>query len=370
MTTLRGRLLTGQIDLPCAEIVVEGDCVLSVEPVPGGTSEVVILPGLIDLHCHGGGGASFTTGSLDDARAAAEHHLRQGTTTLVGSAVTDAPDRMLAVVDALADAVDEGVLAAIHVEGPFLDASRCGAQDPTYLREPDLTLAGRILDAGRGHVRVMTLAPELPGADELGALLVAHGVRAAVGHTAATAAVTRDFLRRPGHDLVTHLFNGMSPLHHRDAGPVAGCLAAAGEGRASVELIADGVHLDDEVVATVFALLGPDRVILVTDAMPAAGMPDGDYVIGPRRVVVADGVARLADGSSLAGGTARLMDVVRRQIAAGIPSSSVMRAATLTPAAVLGFDPPGLEPGHRADLVVTDAELAVQRVMRAGVWIR
>jgi N-acetylglucosamine-6-phosphate deacetylase len=242
------------------------------------------------------------------------------------------------------------------------------------LRLPDPGLARDLVAAGRGHLRVMTLAPELPGADDLVGLLLDHGVVPAVGHTEAdadqvrrTLAATREALGRPG--LVTHLFNGMPPLHHRDGGPVAGALGAAAAGDARVELIADGVHVADHVARTVFDLLGPDRVVLVTDAMAAAGMPDGTYDLGPRRVVVSDGVARLGEEASLAGGTSDLLAVVRRCVRAGVDPVTAVAAATVNPARSLGLDAGALASGGSADLVVTDADLHPVRVMRGGVWV-
>jgi N-acetylglucosamine-6-phosphate deacetylase len=168
--------------------------------------------------------------------------------------------------------------------------------------------------------------------------------------------------------VVTHLFNGMAPIHHRGPGAVLGALSAAASGDAVLELIADGVHLADETVSAVMALVG-DRVVLVTDAMAAAGMADGDYQLGPRAVEVRDGVARLADGGSIAGGTTRLLDVVRRQIGAGLDAVQIVAAASIRPAGVLGRHDVGLAAGNPADLVVTDAAWHPQRVMRAGAWV-
>jgi N-acetylglucosamine-6-phosphate deacetylase len=171
---------------------------------------------------------------------------------------------------------------------------------------------------------------------------------------------------------VTHLFNGMPPFHHREPGPVGGSLAAAAAGRARVELIADGVHVDDEAATTVFELLGRERVVLVSDAMSAAGMSDGDYELGPLQVTVRDGVARLAHGESIAGGTARVLDIVRRLVATDLPTTDVVAAATTNPAAAIGLDGDrgSLRVGQRADLVVTDQRLQPVRVMRAGEWVR
>ena len=338
----------------------------------------IVLAGLVDVHNHGGGGASFTAADPESIARAAEHHLRRGTTSVTASVVADAPESMLAAVAAAADAADGDVVAAVHVEGPFLATRRCGAQDPRHLVPPDAGLARDLVAAGRGHVRVMTIAPELPGADKVVQLLLEQGVVPAVGHTEADPSVVRRTLAdtlaalgRPG--LVSHLFNGMPSLHHRHPGPVAGALSAAAAGEGRVELIADGVHLADDTVRTVFDLLGPERIVLVTDAMAAAGMPDGSYDLGPQRVRVIGGVARLGEGAEgpLAGGTADLLEVVRRCVAAGVDLASAVEAATSSPAAALGLDALAgtLAPGRPADLVVADEDLRPLRVMRSGVWV-
>lgn len=270
-----------------------------------------------------------------------------------------------------------GTVVGIHLEGPWLAAQFCGAHDPHHLRAPDLAAAGRLVEQAAGRLRVVTLAPELPGALPVARLLAAAGVTVAVGHTAAdhqqASAVLDD--DTAGADLVTHLFNGMPALHHRAPGPVAAALHAAAKDRAVVELIADGVHLDDATVSLVFDLLGPGRVALVSDATAATGMPDGRYDLGGLDVVVDHGVARLATtGSaprpaSLAGGTCTLLQVVRRAVDAGVPLVDAVRAASATPARVLGDDGVGaLADGRRADLVVVDAMLRPVAVMRAGQW--
>ena len=375
MTTLRGRVVTPDGLLPDAVVEVEGDRITAVRGArPDDTvepSDDLLLPGLVDVHCHGGGGAAFTVPDRAEVATAAAHHLGQGTTSLVASAVTDDPERMLAVVATLADAVEAGEVAAIHLEGPFLSAARCGAQDPTRMLPPDLGLAAALLEAGRGHVRVMTIAPELPGADDLADLLAERGVQVAVGHTDATATATERFLRDRAPALVTHLFNGMAPLHHRAPGAALGSLAAASRGAATVELIADGVHLSDETVAGVFALLGGPRVVLVSDAMAAAGLGDGEHQLGPLATRVTDGVARLVDGGSIAGGTSRLLDVVGRQVAAGLDPVEVVASASHRPAALLGIDGEvgAIGPGLRADLVVLDPDWRLRRVMRVGGWV-
>ncbi|GIG41500.1 N-acetylglucosamine-6-phosphate deacetylase [Cellulomonas phragmiteti] len=354
-----------------------------------------VLPGLVDLHCHGGGGASFpdATGP-DDVRRAAAEHLRHGTTTLVASLVTAPREVLLARAALLADAADAGVVAGLHLEGPFLSRARCGAQSPDDMLAGDADLVREIAAAARGHLRTMTLAPEVPGVadggdDVLGALVEA-GALPSVGHTDASAeqveaAVVRAFdllatspRARGPRPTATHLFNGMRPLHHRDPGPVAACLAAAARGELVVELVADGTHLAPGTVRAVMDLVGPDGAVLVTDAMAAAGMPDGDYRLGPKAVRVADGVARLLahapDGTvhvgAIAGGVAHLLDVVRATVAAGVRVVDAVRAASATPAQVLGRPDVGaLVPGRRADLLVTSGDLRPVRVARAGAWV-
>jgi N-acetylglucosamine-6-phosphate deacetylase len=363
----------------------------------------LLLPGLVDLHCHGGAGADFPSSDAEGARRAAAFHRASGTTTLIASLVTAAPDVLLAQTSMLAHLADADEIAGIHWEGPFLSPGRPGAQEPRFIIDPDLGLAERLIEAGRGYGSTMTFAPERAGAGELVELLTMAGIVPSVGHTTADAATARDALRHAAEGLagaagvigqlptVTHLFTGMPPLHHREPGPVAASLDAAAAGEAVVELIADGVHLAPETVHMVFELLGPGAIALVTDAMAAAGCADGEYTLGPASVVVRDGVARLAGDGAIAGGTSTLFDVVRSTVRAGVPLERAVLAATLTPAAVLGLaDTVGsLRPGHRADiLVATDptpaatdtaptdaapagesAALTLHRVMRDGAWL-
>ncbi|PJI84778.1 N-acetylglucosamine-6-phosphate deacetylase [Luteimicrobium subarcticum] len=354
-------------------------------PVAGTT----LLPGLVDVHDHGGGGASFP--DADDAETAllaVHEHRRHGTTSIVASLVTAPRDVLLRRVGLLADLADAGEVAGIHLEGPFLSEVRCGAQNPSDMLAGDPELVRAIAEAARGHLVTMTVAPEVAGVQEPGGVidtLVEVGAIPSIGHTdahwdavrsaveAGTAALARAGEdARSGRLTATHLFNGMRPLHHRDPGPIAGCLDAAARGELVVELVGDGTHLDPGVVKTVFDLVGADAIMLVTDAMAAAGMPDGSYQLGPMAVVVADGVARLADaanpgGGAIAGGTAHLLDVVRHTVIAGVPLADAVRAASLTPAGVLGrTDVGALEAGRRADVVVTDADLQVVSVLRGG----
>ncbi|WP_426228646.1 N-acetylglucosamine-6-phosphate deacetylase [Pseudarthrobacter sp. DSP2-3-2b1] len=340
----------------------------------------MILPGLVDLHCHGAAGGDFPTGNADSARTTVDFLHRSGTTTLLASLVTASREDLLRAIGALTPLADEGLIAGIHSEGPFLSHARCGAQNPRFLRDPDVFLLRELIHAAGGHLKTMTYAPELPGAGEVVRMLAEHGVTPSLGHTDADARTTADSLTeaarllncsgQPGvsRPTVTHLFNGMPPLHHRSPGPVAACLRLARGGTAAVELIADGVHLDHDTVRMVFDLVGAENVALVTDSMAATGLPDGDYELGPSAVTVRGGEARLRSNGSLAGGTATLLEVVRRSVGACVEPAAAVQSATAVPARILGLhDELGsLRAGLRADVVVVDADFERTLVMRAG----
>lgn len=378
---LRGRVVTPEGVLADGVVVVRGDRIAVVGPAgswTGAPAERVgtVLPGLVDVHAHGAAGRSFPEGTVDAGEAVAAHHAAHGTTTMLASLVSASEADLVRATVAAADLADRGLVAGVHLEGPFLSPQRRGAHEPAVLREPDEGLLERVVEAGRGHVRSLTYAPELPGADRLASRAAGLGVLVSVGHTDADARTVQAALAAGGTS-VTHLFNGMPSLHHRAPGPVAAALQAAVRGLTVVELIADGVHLADETVATVLDLVGPDQVALVSDSMAAAGVGDGSYRLGDLDVDVVDGVARLAgDGPaeerSIAGGTARLLDVVRRTVQrAGVDLATAVRSASATPARLLGLDDEigSLATGLRADLVVVDDDLQPVRVMRRGAWL-
>jgi len=382
---LRGRLVTGGSVVGDGVLAVVGDRVAfagpasewTAGPLPAPAPDVLLLPGLVDVHCHGAAGHGFPEADDAGVRAAAAHHRAHGTTTLVASLVSAPAAVLRERLAVLAPLVQDGDLAGVHLEGPFLSAARCGAQDPAALVPGDPALLAELLTVARGAVVSMTLAPETAHADQLVAVLREHGAVPSFGHTDADAATVTAAIRSAattGRVSATHLFNGMPPLLSRAPGPVGACLAAAARGELVLELIGDGVHLAPDTVATVFDLVGPGAIALVTDAMAAAGMADGNYSLGALPVQVVGGVARLArtDGEpgAIAGGTARLIDVVRRTVAAGVPLADAVLAATGTPARLLGLDDVGsLTVGARADVLVTDAELTPTAVLRAGAWV-
>lgn len=244
--------------------------------------DAIVVPGFVDMHVHGGGGASFADGNAADIARAAEFHLRHGTTTTLASLVTAGPAELLSAVGALAEATRDGVVAGIHLEGPWLSPARCGAHDHTRMRAPDPAEIESVLAAADGAVRMVTLAPELPGSDAAIRRFRDAEVVVAVGHTDATYTQTRHAIDL-GATVGTHLFNAMPPLDHRAPGPV---LALLCDPRVTVEIIADGVHVHPAVVHAVIEAVGPDRVAVVTDAIAAAGCGDGAFRLGTMPIEV------------------------------------------------------------------------------------
>lgn len=375
MLLTAGAVLTGRELLRPGWIELSGSAVRALgsgappRPADHDFGAATVVPGFVDTHVHGGGGASFS-GGHDDVRAAVSLHRRHGTTALLASLVSEAPGDLLEQVRSLAVDVRSGLIAGIHLEGPWLAEKRCGAHDPVLLRDPDPVEVRTVLTAGDGAIRMVTLAPERTGALAAIRAVVDAGAVAAVGHTEATHAQTRAAIDA-GATVATHLFNAMRPIHHREPGPV---IALLDDPRVTVEVIADGVHVDAALYRHVSHSAGGDRVTLVTDAMAAAGMGDGDYRIGPLAVEVSGGVARLAGTDTIAGSTATMDHLFRFAVTrSGLPHDDALlqavRQCSVNPARALGLPSPVLEPGNAANLVVLDANLAVTAVLSLGDWV-
>ncbi|MET9687298.1 N-acetylglucosamine-6-phosphate deacetylase [Streptomyces sp. NPDC006514] len=327
-----------------------------------------IVPGFVDMHNHGGGGASFTSGTAEDVLKGVRTHREHGTTTLVASTVTGDLDELARRAGLLAELTQAGEIAGIHFEGPFINPCRKGAHKEDLLRDPDPAEVRKLIDAAHGAARMFTLATELPGGLDSVRLLAEHGVIAAIGHTDATYEQTRAAIDA-GATVATHLFNAMPPLAHREPGPIAALLE---DERITVELINDGTHLHPAALELAFHHAGAHRVALITDAMDAAGFGDGTYHLGPLEVEVKHGVARLVEGGSIAGSTLTLDTAFKRSVTLDkLPVESVVQAISANPAKLIGlYDEIGsLEPGKYADLVVLDAAFDVKGVMRRGEWI-
>ena len=308
--------------------------------------------------------------SHDETATAVAYHRRYGTTTLVASLVTADPAELLRQVGELADDVHAGLIAGIHIEGPWISTKRCGAHQPSLMRDPDPAEIDRVLDASGGAVRMITFAPERDGAMAAIGRIVDAGVVAAVGHTEATYEQTRAAIAA-GATVGTHLFNAMRPIDRREPGPIVALLE---DSRVTVELITDGVHVDPAIYRLAARSAGPDRVSLITDAMAATGMADGVYHLGPITVDVVSGVARVAGTDTIAGSTATMDRQFRFAVDhSGLPRDEALmvavRQASINPARALGLPCTGLVKGASADLVVLDSDLTVTGVLHQGSWV-
>ncbi len=343
-------------------------------PADHALGAMTVVPGFVDIHVHGGGGGMFPNTDVSQIEAATatarDLHRSHGTTTMLASLVTAHPDELLAQVRAMREQVRSGLVAGIHLEGPWLAAKRCGAHDLSALRDPEPAELDRVLAAADGTIRMVTLAPERTGGPAAIRRIVDAGAVAAVGHTDATYAQARAAIDA-GATVATHLFNAMRPVHHREPGPV---LALIEDPRVTVELITDGVHLHPALYRDVSRSIGPDRVALVTDAMAAAGMADGAYVLGSLAVTVVDRVARVAGTDTIAGSTATMDHVFRYAVEhSGLPRDEALlvavRQSSVNPARALGLPAAGVAVGTAADIVVLDGDLAVERVLHQGAWV-
>ena len=330
----------------------------------------VAIPGLVDIQVNGFAGVDFLAADLEQYAVAGSALARSGVqafqTTLITAPLEVTQDALATAAKAQAAFADDETavprVLGVHLEGPFLSPARPGTHPPGLLRAPDVGLARRLLAAG--PVTQITLAPELPGALQVIDEAVRAGTLVAIGHSDADAAAAHAAFDH-GARLVTHLFDAMHPFTHRDPGLVGAALTREG---ILLGLIADPSHLSTEAIRLAFAA-APGRVVLVTDALAAAGCPDGNYRLGQVDFQVHQGVAHRADGT-LVGSTLTLIDAVRNAHAAGIALHTAVNAATLTPATLFPHAPISLlRPGQRADLLILDDTLAVRTVLRAGTQL-
>ena len=351
-------------------VIVDGTRIAGSAPENAQVIDVTgdwLVPGFVDIHNHGGGGASFS-GTAEDVLTAIRTHRVHGTTTLVASTVTDDMDFLVKQAGLLSELAEQGDIAGIHFEGPFISPCRKGAHSEELLRDPDPAEVRKLIDAARGRAKMVTLATELPGGIDSVRLLAEHGVIAAIGHTNATYEQTVAAIDA-GATVATHLFNAMPQIGHRAPGPITALLE---DDRVTVELIDDGIHLHAASFRLAFHHAGPSRVALITDAMDAAGVGDGRYLLGPMEVEVSEGVARLVEGGTIAGSTLTLDRAFQRAVTVDrLPVGDVVAAISANPAKLLGlYDRVGsLEPGKDADLVVLDHQFALKGVMRRGEWV-
>jgi N-acetylglucosamine-6-phosphate deacetylase len=321
------------------------------------------VPGLVDMQVNGFAGVDFLTADIEGYRRAGAALARTGVLAYQPTLITSPPEQTIAALSTAAEAraaVGGARILGVHLEGPFLSPQRPGTHPVELLRAPETALVRQLLAAG--PVTQVTLAPELPGALGVVAACVRAGVLVSCGHSNATAAESHAAFDR-GASIVTHVFDAMRPFTHRDPGIVG---AALTRDDVALGLIADPSHLAAETIRLAFRA-APDRIVLVTDALAAAGCPDGHYRLGEVEFDVAAGVARRTDGT-LVGSTMALTDAVRHACAIGVPLESAVNAATRTPARLFpGQNIARLRPGDHADIVVLDDTLTVRTGLRSGV---
>lgn len=371
VTVVAGRVFDGSRVHSPGVVHIDGGRIVGSGPLNGTGSgagpqaldlgDLTLTPGLIDVHCHGGGGESFGV----DPKPGIALHRSHGVTSLIASLVSQSLPVLHDQLTMLEPLVAAGELAGAHLEGPWIAPEHKGAHPIEALRNPETAEVAAMLEGPGTIVRMVTIAPELPGGLDAVGLIAKRGRVAAVGHTSADLDTTCQAIAA-GATGATHLFNAMPGLHHRHPGPILACTA---DQRVWLELIADGIHVDMRLVAEVMRRY-PGRVVLITDAMAATGRPDGEYLLGDLPVVVSNGVAHLAGTDTIAGSTLTLDRAVRNTIRAGVGWQQVLAAATLCPARYLGLGDVGrLTPGAWADLVVWDDDWQVRRVMRRGRWL-
>jgi len=366
VVTSEGLLEVGWVDVAEGMIRAVGPGVPD-KPLDIDLAGRTLVPGFVDQHCHGGGGSSFVTTDAAEARKAAALHLSRGTTSMLASLVSGSQEALIEQIQVLSPLVDDGTVVGIHLEGPWISALQCGAHDVAQLRAPVVEEVAELFEVGGGRIKMVTIAPELPGAIPAIRQIVAAGALAAIGHSEAdyeTGVAAID----AGARVATHVTNAIRPIRHRDPGATGAVLE---DPRVNIELIADGTHVHRVILKILIRQAGVDRVSLVTDAMAAAGGADGRYVLGELEVDVVDGVARLVGGGAIAGSTLTMDSALRfMTMQTGLPIVDVVAMASTNPARVLGLDDRGtIDVGKRADLVILSASLNVEAVMRAGQWV-
>jgi N-acetylglucosamine-6-phosphate deacetylase len=349
---VRGALVPGDVAVEDGRVVDVG-----LAPARGGR---IAVPGFVDIQINGYGGVDFLAASSEEYERVGEALLCAGVTAYQPTLITSSETAIVEALQEIPYGRQRPQVLGAHLEGPFLSPERPGTHPLEHLRDPDVALLDRLLEAGR--VTEVTLAPELDGAEELIARLRSRGIVVSAGHTNATAAAAHRTFDL-GVSGIAHVFNAMAPLRSRDPG-IAGVALTRPD--VVVKVIVDGHHLADETVAIVWACAG-GRTALITDAVAAAGAGNGRYRLGDVAIEAADGVAPMREDGTLAGTALTMIDAVRNLHALGVPLEEAVDAATAVPARFLGRSDVGvLEPGAPADVLVLDDRLEIQTVLCAG----
>ena len=357
------------------DVVVEEGRFARVEPASDGealgaqdvdASGCYVIPGLIDVHFHGAMGHDFCDASQEGIAAIARYEASRGVTSICPTTMTLPEERLVPIMASVAQhegSSDEAAIVGINMEGPYIAPDKVGAQNPAYVRSASAEEFARLQQAAQGLIKLVDVAPEQPGNLDF-IHDVSHDVRVSIAHTCTdydTACAAFD----AGARHMTHLYNAMPSLHHRNPGPIA---AGAERNDVTAEIIADGVHIHPAMVRLAFTLFGDDRMILISDSLRACGLGDGEYELGGQQFFVVGNRATIANGS-LAGSVSDVMACLRTAVLTmGIPLTSAVKAASVNPARALGLasERGAIAPGYMADAVVLDRELNIKHVVLRG----
>lgn len=374
------RALTATTEIVGAGILIREGVIEAISAradmqLPNGATEITstdktAVPGFVDVHIHGAGGHDVMEASKDAMRAVTTTVARHGTTSIVATTVTASPEQTCQSVAGIANYIarqheneePRAEVLGIHFEGPFLSETRRGVHPPEWLQPPSVDLLEKFLNAAAGNARILTIAPELPGAMPCIDAARKAGIVVALGHTDATYEQARAAIVH-GAQHAVHVYNAMRPFSHRDSGVIGAVLTSP---EVTAELIADGVHVEEAAMRLLLQAKGPGCMILVSDGISATGMPDGKYILGTFEVIVSGGVCRNAEGK-LAGSTLTLDRALRNIVGLRVSLLDAVRMLTVNPARLLGieFKKGSLRVGADADLVLLDENLQV-----GGVWVR
>lgn len=365
-----------------ANVLIEGKKIIRIDNSINEKSEKLdlkgryLVPGFIDIHLHGGGGADLMDGDVESILTIAENHVKYGTTAFYPTTLTAKDEELFRLFDNLKIAKKKNKNGAkimgIHLEGPYLSANQKGAQDERFLKDAQIEHYKKIINSSDDIARI-TAAPEIGGALELGSFLKSKGIIASIGHTDAEYKDMLNALEH-GYDLLTHFYSGMSMLKRVNGERVLGAVEAGYLfDEFSVEVIADGYHLPPELLKLIYKIKGPNSIALVTDAMRGSGMPEGKSILGSLEngieVIIEDGVAKMPDRQAFAGSVATMDRLVRNMIdLADVPLIESVKMATLTPAEIMGIEAKkgSISPGKDADLVVLTSDLEVETTIVEG----
>lgn len=371
------RIVTDKIMMERGSVRIENGKIIDVyEGVPSQTEGTsvengeghLLIPGMIDVHIHGANGYDMMDGTTRSIEEVSKTCAMTGCTSFLATSVSSTLQDLLQMIGNVKRVTGRepgAKIVGIHTEGPYLNVKRKGMQNEAYIRHPDSEEMDQIIEAAGEQLKMVTIAPELPGGMALVSTLREHGVIVAIAHSDATYEEAIEAFER-GASHITHCFNGMRPIHHRDPGLI---VAAFEQPQVSLQSIVDNVHLHPAIVRLMHQIKGPDKIVLITDALQAMGMGDGEYHFGGHQVSVVEGVARLKDGT-LASSTVTMNEALKNTVELGISLQDAVTMASRTPADLLGLSRKGrIAPGADADLVLLDEQFQVVWTMIGGRFI-